>query len=164
MIGQRQITNAGHHQLKSSNIQHSFRFLTHGSQLYSSNIPPAHRSESNPHSQAGVIVDGYKVLDTQPFGMSRNLSGQGPSICCRRPLRCLKAPLGLLLPRLRWGRAVQVLLSAVIAKGKMSYKTKKTAAKSCLPCGAVKQSKSEPFPSDAASVASPRVTVCVPSL
>ncbi|WP_270194453.1 hypothetical protein [Faecalibacterium prausnitzii] len=30
--------------------------------------------------------------------------------------------------------------------------------------GAVRQSKSEPFPSDAASVASPRVTVCVPSL
>lgn len=30
--------------------------------------------------------------------------------------------------------------------------------------GAVKQSKSEPFPSDAASVASPKVTVCVPSL
>jgi len=30
--------------------------------------------------------------------------------------------------------------------------------------GAVKQSKSEPFPSDATSVASPKVTVCVPSL
>ena len=29
---------------------------------------------------------------------------------------------------------------------------------------AVKQSKSEPFPSDATSVASPKVTVCVPSL
>ena len=75
-----------------------------------------------------------------------------------------KAPLGLLLPRLRWGRAVQVLLSAVIAKGKMSYKTKKTATKSCLPCGAGKQSKSEPFPFDAASAASSNVMVCVPSL
>ena len=85
-------------------------------------------------------------------------------LACARPLCRLKAPLGLLLPRLRWGRAVQVLLSAVIAKGKMSYKAKKTAAKSCLPCGAVKQSKSEPFPSDATSVASPKVTVCVPSL
>ena len=30
--------------------------------------------------------------------------------------------------------------------------------------GAVKQSKSEPFPFDAASAASPKVTVCVPSL
>ena len=40
----------------------------------------------------------------------------------------------------------------------MSYKAKKTATKSCLPCGAVKQSKSEPFPSDATSVASPKVT------
>jgi hypothetical protein len=30
--------------------------------------------------------------------------------------------------------------------------------------GAVKQSKSEPFPSDATSTASPKVTVCVPSL
>ena len=67
-------------------------------------------------------------------------------------------------PHRRWGRAVQILLSAVIAKGKMLYKTKKTATKSCLPCGAVKQSKSEPFPSDATSVASPKVTVCVPSL
>ena len=67
-------------------------------------------------------------------------------------------------PHRRWGRAVQVLLSAVIAKGKMPYKTKKTATKSCLPCGAVKQSKSEPFPFDAASAASPKVTVCVPSL
>ena len=60
--------------------------------------------------------------------------------------------------------AVQVLLSAVTAKGKLLCKTKKTAIKSCLPCGAVKQSKSEPFPFDAASAASPKVTVCVPSL
>ena len=60
--------------------------------------------------------------------------------------------------------AVQVLLSAVTAKGKLPCKTKKTAIKSCLPCGAVKQSKSEPFPFDAASAASPKVTVCVPSL
>jgi len=30
--------------------------------------------------------------------------------------------------------------------------------------GAVKQSKSEPFPFDATSAASPKVTVCVPSL
>ena len=60
--------------------------------------------------------------------------------------------------------AVQVLLSAVTAKEKLPCKTKKTAIKSCLPCGAVKQSKSEPFPSDATSVASPKVTVCVPSL
>ena len=32
--------------------------------------------------------------------------------------------------------AVQVLLSAVAAKGKLPCKTKKTAIKSCLPCGA----------------------------
>ena len=42
-------------------------------------------------------------------------------------------------PHRRWGRAVQILLSAVIAKGKMLYKTKKTATKSCLPCGADKR-------------------------
>ena len=60
--------------------------------------------------------------------------------------------------------AVQVLLSAVAAKEKLPYKTKKTAIKSCLSCGAGMQSKSEPFPSDATSVASPKVTVCVPSL
>ena len=35
--------------------------------------------------------------------------------------------------------AVQVLLSAVTAKGKMPCKTKKTAIKSCLPCGADKR-------------------------
>ena len=32
--------------------------------------------------------------------------------------------------------AVQVLLSAVTAKGELLCKTKKTATKSCLPCGA----------------------------
>ena len=53
MIGQHQITNAGHHQLKNSNIQHSFRFLVHGFQPYSSNIPSCHHSKSNPHSPAG---------------------------------------------------------------------------------------------------------------
>ena len=35
--------------------------------------------------------------------------------------------------------AVQVLLSAVTAKGKLPCKTKKTAIKSCLPCGADKR-------------------------
>ena len=35
--------------------------------------------------------------------------------------------------------AVQVLLSAVAAKGKALCKTKKTATKSCLPCGADKR-------------------------
>ena len=60
--------------------------------------------------------------------------------------------------------AVQVLLSAVTAKEKLPCKTKKTAIKSYLPCGAGMQSKSEPFPSDAISDASPKVTVCVPSL
>ena len=35
--------------------------------------------------------------------------------------------------------AVQVLLSAVTAKEKLPCKTKKTATKSCLPCGADKR-------------------------
>ena len=39
----------------------------------------------------------------------------------------------------RWGRVVQVLLSAVAAKGTAPCKTKKTAIKSCLPCGADKR-------------------------
>ena len=47
------MANAGHHQRKKSgNVQHSFRFLTHGSQLHFSNIPPGHHSESSPHSPA----------------------------------------------------------------------------------------------------------------
>ena len=73
-------------------------------------------------------------------------------------------PTGLIAYGAARRRLVQVLLSAVTAKGKLPCKTKKTAIKSCLPCGAVKQSKSEPFPFDAASAASPKVTVCVPSL
>ena len=60
--------------------------------------------------------------------------------------------------------AVQVLLSAVTAKGKLPCKTKKTAIKSCLPCGAVKQSKSEPISLVTASVAWAKETVSVPSL
>ena len=38
---------------KNGNVQHSFRFLVHGFQPYSSNIPPGHHSESNPHNPAG---------------------------------------------------------------------------------------------------------------
>ena len=60
--------------------------------------------------------------------------------------------------------AVQVLLSAVTAKEKLPCKTKKTAIKSCLPCGAGMQSKSEPFPFDVASATFSNVMVCVPSL
>ena len=78
--------------------------------------------------------------------------------------RAKQQPTGLIACGAMRRRPVQVLLSAVAAKGKAPVKTKKTALKSCLPCGAVKQSKSEPFPSDATSVASPKVTVCVPSL
>ena len=73
-------------------------------------------------------------------------------------------PTGLIACGAMRRRPVQVLLSAVAAKGKAPVKTKKTALKSCLPCGAGMQSKSEPFPSDATSDASPKVTVCVPSL
>ena len=78
--------------------------------------------------------------------------------------RAKQQPTGLIACGAMRRRPVQVLLSAVAAKGKAPVKTKKTALKSCLPCGAVKQSKSVPFPSDATSVASPKVTVCVPSL
>lgn len=67
MIGQHQITNAGHHQLKNSNIQHSFRFLVHGFQPYSSNIPPGHHSESNPHSQAGHYRRDSLTLTSAPW-------------------------------------------------------------------------------------------------
>ena len=38
---------------KNGNVQHSFSFLTHGSQPHSSNISPGRHSESNPHSQVG---------------------------------------------------------------------------------------------------------------
>ena len=78
--------------------------------------------------------------------------------------RAKQQPTGLIACGAMRRRPVQVLLSAVAAKGKAPVKTKKTALKSCLPCGAGMQSKSEPFPSDATSVASPKVTVCVPSL
>ena len=47
--------------------------------------------------------------------------------------------------------AVQVLLSAVTAKGKLLCKTKKTAIKSCLPCGAS---------SDTAFFENHRSTIC----
>ena len=78
--------------------------------------------------------------------------------------RAKQQPTGLIASGAMRRRPVQVLLSAVAAKGKAPVKTKKTALKSCLPCGAGMQSKSEPFPSDATSDASPKVTVCVPSL
>ena len=60
--------------------------------------------------------------------------------------------------------AVQVLLSAVAVKEKLPYKTKKTAIKSCLSCGAVTQSKSEPFPVALDSSTFSKGMVCVPSL
>ena len=78
--------------------------------------------------------------------------------------RAKQQPTGLIACGAMRRRPVQVLLSAVAAKGKAPVKTKKTALKSCLPCGAVKQSKSEPFPFEAASAASSNVMVCAPSL
>ena len=78
--------------------------------------------------------------------------------------RAKQQPTGLIACGAMRRRPVQVLLSAVAAKGKAPVKTKKTALKSCLPCGAVKQSKSEPFSFDAAWAASSNVMVCVPSL
>ena len=38
---------------KNGNVQHSFRFLVHGFQPYSSNIPLDRHPESNPHSPVG---------------------------------------------------------------------------------------------------------------
>jgi len=78
--------------------------------------------------------------------------------------RAKQQPTGLIACGAMRRRPVQVLLSAVAAKGKAPVKTKKTALKSCLPCGAGMQSKSEPFPFDAAWAASSNVMVCVPSL
>ena len=48
-------------------------------------------------------------------------------------------PTGLIAYGAARRRPVQVLLSAVTAKGKLPCKTKKTAIKSCLPCGADKR-------------------------
>ena len=47
---------------KNGNVQHSFSFLVHGFQPHSSNIPPGHHSESNPHSP---VVSS----STQPVSM-----------------------------------------------------------------------------------------------
>ena len=176
MIGQHQITNAGHHQLKNSNVQ---RILDPGA--VDGNFSPI--PEQQFHA-AGVHVEMASsciVLHVRFLSALRHLyscdfrytffllvrfwthSGwKEPELVGARPLHLagarplcrLKAPLGLLLPRLRRGRAVQVPLSA----------QKNTAHKVCCVFSAVKQSKSEPFPFDAASAASPKVTVCVPSL
>ena len=50
--------------------------------------------------------------------------------------RAKQQPTGLIACGAMRRRPVQVLLSAVAAKGKAPVKTKKTALKSCLPCGA----------------------------
>ena len=67
--------------------------------------------------------------------------------------RTKQQPTGLIAYPAAQGRAVQVLLSA----------QKKTYERMSF-LGAVKQSKSEPFPFDAAWAASSNVMVCVPSL
>ena len=69
--------------------------------------------------------------------------------------RTKQQPTGLIAYPAAQGRAVQVLLSA--------QKKEKTYERMSF-LGAVKQSKSEPFPFDAAWAASSNVTVCVPSL
>jgi len=61
----------------------------------------------------------------------------------------------------------QPLAAVVVVAVQVLFRTEKR--KTSTHCvlvflGAGKQSKSEPFPSDATSVASPKVTVCVPSL
>ena len=68
---------------KNGNVQHSFRFLVHGFQPYSSNIPPGHHSGSNPHSPvgqqlhaAGVHVEmagSFIVLHTRVLSALRHL-------------------------------------------------------------------------------------------
>ena len=60
-------------------------------------------------------------------------------------------PTGLIAYGAARRRPVQVLLSAVTAKGKLLCKTKKTAIKSCLPCGAS---------SDTAFFENHRSTIC----
>ena len=60
-------------------------------------------------------------------------------------------PTGLIAYGAARRRLVQVLLSAVTAKGKLPCKTKKTATKSCLPCGAS---------SDTAFFENNRSTIC----
>ena len=52
---------------KNGNVQHSFRFLTHGSQSHSSNIHPGRHSESNPHSPAGHCRWDNSVLTSAPW-------------------------------------------------------------------------------------------------
>ena len=61
----------------------------------------------------------------------------------------------------------QPLAAVVVVAVQVLFRTEKR--KTSTHCvlvflGAGMQSKSEPFPSDATSVASPKVTVCVPSL
>ena len=70
--------------------------------------------------------------------------------------RTEQQPTGLIAHPAAQGRAVQVLFRT--EKEKPEHK--------CVLVflGAGMQSKSEPFPSDTTSVASPKVTVCVPSL
>ena len=53
--------------------------------------------------------------------------------------RAKQQPTGLIAYGAARRRPVQVLLSAVTAIGKLPCKTKKTAIKSCLPCGADKR-------------------------
>ena len=55
---------------KSGNVQHSFRFLTHGSRPHSSNIPPGRRSVSNQHSPAGRCRWGNPTLISAPWSHS----------------------------------------------------------------------------------------------
>ena len=52
---------------KNGNVQHSFRFLVHGFQPHSSNIPLGHHSGSNPHSQAGHYRWDNSVLTSAPW-------------------------------------------------------------------------------------------------
>ena len=65
--------------------------------------------------------------------------------------RAKQQPTGLIACGAMRRRPVQVLLSAVAAKGKAPVKTKKTALKSCLPCGAS---------SDTAFFENHRSTIC----
>ena len=46
---------------KNGNVQHSFRFLVHGSRPHSSNTPPGYHSESNPHSPVGQQLHAASV-------------------------------------------------------------------------------------------------------
>ena len=109
---------------KNGTVQHSFRFLVYGSRPHSSNIPPGHHSESNPHSPAGhcrwdspiptIVLVSKENKKSEPFSYREkvrifyfNGSPPGRHSYGSRNRALTKAPLGWLLAAL-CGRALRV--------------------------------------------------------